>query len=149
MEPDRNNFHSPTILIVDDDSAIRTLIQAILSNEGYTTLCAQNGYEALELSRKHTGEIDLVISDLVMPRMNGAVLGEHLAAEHPATAILFISGYRDMVELPDHSEFLPKPFGADVLLCRVQQLLSPMLPPRITPKAETIRPEHHSKQKTG
>src|SRR5258708_4678032 len=106
MHPKPKTFDTLTILIVDDDSVIRALIQGILSNHGYKTLCAQDGLDALELSRKHIGKIDLVVSDLEMPRMNGAALAERIIAERPETPILFISGYRGAIELPDHGEFL-------------------------------------------
>ena len=149
MQPKRETFHSRTILIVDDDIVIRTLIQAILSNEGYATLCAQDGQEALELSRKHAGEINLVVSDVVMPRMSGAALAERLATERPQASILFISGYTDLAELPEDSEFLQKPFGLEVLLCRVRQLLRLTLPSRITPKADTNRLADVSMHKLG
>jgi len=132
MQPKPKTIDASTIVIVDDDSVIRALVQGILSNQGYTTLCAQDGLEALELSRKHNGKIDLVVSDLVMPRMNGAALAERIIAERPETPILFISGSRDAVELPDHGELLQKPFGVDVLLCRVQQLLRPLSTRQVT-----------------
>jgi two-component system cell cycle sensor histidine kinase/response regulator CckA len=116
-------FVSRTILIVDDESSIRLLVEAVLSNEGYTTLCAQDGLEALELSRKHHGPIDLLVSDIMMPRMDGTALGECLTRERPGTAILFMSGYCDVSKLPSKTRLLEKPFTMEALLCRIQELL--------------------------
>jgi CheY-like chemotaxis protein len=124
--------HSPrgaeTILIVEDEAAVRRMAARALAGQGYTILEAENGAEALELLARTTGPVDLVLTDVVMPRLNGRELGERLAAERPELPVLFMSGYTDDdivrrgMLYPD-SPFLQKPFMPADLSRKVREVL--------------------------
>ena len=84
-----------TILLVEDEDSVRKLVKRVLRKRGYTVLEARDGDEAFAVARNHTGHIDLVLTDLVMPRMSGRELAAELAKLRPAARILFMSGYTD------------------------------------------------------
>ena len=118
-----------TILVVDDDAALRTVAVRTLVATGYTVLCAADGEEALRVSASHAGEIDLVVTDVVMPRLNGKSLAAELAKTRPKTKILFMSGYTDDLivhhgVLDEGIQFLAKPFTATDLKEKVWEVLS-------------------------
>jgi PAS domain S-box-containing protein len=117
-----------TVLVAEDEDAIRLLIKSILSARGYTVLVARNGVEALDRLREPGGPIQLLLTDLVMPRMGGAELAEHVSRIHPATKVLFMSGYSEHPALPSiqlgpGAPFLAKPFRPDALLRKVREVL--------------------------
>ena len=118
-----------TILIVDDDGPIRRFIRSSLASQGFRLLKACNGHEALSLAEDHRGPIDLLITDVVMPRMTGFTLAEELVESHPETRVLFVSGYADQsmtvrVGLTEAGQaILPKPFKADELRQSVRRVL--------------------------
>ena len=119
---------SETILVVDDEMEVQALLQAALSSWGYTVLGVTSPSEAIHLAEHHPVPIDLLVTDMVMPEMNGAVLAERLVAMHPAMATLFMSGYGDYsAESIAHSRartgFLQKPFAPDVVARKVRDLL--------------------------
>jgi two-component system, cell cycle sensor histidine kinase and response regulator CckA len=114
----------PTVLIVDDDAIVRRVIQGHLSNAGYRIFEAEDGQEALEVLER-TGSVNLVIVDLVMPRLNGPTLVAELRRERPSQPVLLMSAYpaeREALEdeRPGHP-FLPKPFTRDQLLAKVAE----------------------------
>ena len=119
-----------TILLVEDEDAVRELSQLILADLGYQVLVAANGVEALALYQAPTTpKIDLLVTDVVMPQMGGRELAEKLRVLNPQLKILFISGYTaesDWVSraLTKQTHFLPKPFTAAVLGQKVHDLLS-------------------------
>ena len=84
-----------TILLVEDDPSIRHLIRRVLEGHGYQLIEARNGHEALGLAADHRGPIDLLLTDVMMPRMDGFTLGERLVESHPETRVLFLSGQAD------------------------------------------------------
>jgi two-component system, cell cycle sensor histidine kinase and response regulator CckA len=111
-----------TILLVEDDSSVRHLVETILSKAGcYTLLSAQNAREALKISGAHPGPIDLLLTDVTMPGMNGVTLCREIARDRPDTTLLLISGHADVdtADLP----LLRKPFTPELLLFRIRQLL--------------------------
>jgi CheY-like chemotaxis protein len=110
------------ILLVDDEPMIRNIARIVLEGEGYFTLSAADGQEALLLSRKFPGTIHLVLSDVTMPKMDGLELRDRLGQERRATRVLLMSGLQ--VELPAEQPFLQKPFTLDVLRERVREMLS-------------------------
>jgi signal transduction histidine kinase/ActR/RegA family two-component response regulator len=121
---------SETVLVVEDESAVRSFTRMVLERSGYEVLEAANGDEALVLSRKHLGDIQLLVTDMVMPGMGGRQVAEALESQRPAMKVLYLSGYTENtiaqrgalgVELP----FLQKPFTMDVLLRKVRQVLDP------------------------
>ncbi|SRR5258707_3077858 len=113
------------VLVVEDDRLNRNLICKVLRNEGHQIVEASDGAEALELL--YAQRFDLVITDFVMPRLNGLKLVEHLHLLQPRLPIIFITGYLSTVSgkaiLDNVAEFLPKPFELDVLRSTVQRLL--------------------------
>jgi CheY-like chemotaxis protein len=120
----------PTILLVEDDPMLRTLIRRMLEGAGYDLLVAPNGDTALTLARERPGAIDLLLTDVVMPRMNGFELSGHIVSAHPEVSVLFLSGYADEsnsvragLKTTRHA-FLLKPFTQDVLLGKIQEVLA-------------------------
>jgi two-component system, cell cycle sensor histidine kinase and response regulator CckA len=116
------------ILIVDDDSVVRALLQRVLTNAGYTVTTAAHGAEALEAVLGAGQTIDLAITDIRMPHMDGWELGRRLSHHRPGLPILYLSGFTS--ELSRFSPagtqaagFLSKPFDPDELLRRVALLL--------------------------
>jgi DNA-binding response OmpR family regulator len=124
--------HQPVILVADDAALIRNLVTLLLQHEGYFVLSAADGHEGLELSRNYPGPIDLLITDVQMPRMNGTDLCGHLLEERPGIKVLILSG-ADMNEIVSQNAnlpFLPKPFDGQTLKPRVRQILAaPVQPP--------------------
>jgi two-component system cell cycle sensor histidine kinase/response regulator CckA len=119
---------SETILLVEDDMLVRNLVRTVLGNEGYTVLEAAHGHAALELARQHTGSIDLLIADVVMPRMSGRELAEQLSQIRRQIKVLFVSGYTDDAivrhgVLAARVEFLAKPFSPMKLAAKVREVL--------------------------
>jgi PAS domain S-box-containing protein len=109
-----------TALVVEDDPVVRNMAARGLREAGYAVLEAVNGREALELTRAHTGRLDVVVTDIGMPEMDGHDLARCLSQERPDVPIVFISGYGD----PEPKvPFLRKPFSPDVLVRRVGQVL--------------------------
>jgi PAS domain S-box-containing protein len=116
---------SETILVVEDEEGIRDLLAEVLRLNGYTVMTARHGREALALAESHSGPIDLMITDLVMPQMGGRELAAAMKLARPETRILFISGYseRTTMPLPEGLDFMDKPFTPDALVRRLRQLL--------------------------
>jgi CheY-like chemotaxis protein len=117
-----------TVLVVEDEPGVRALVCRTLEREGCTVLAATDGEAALETALTHAGPIDLVVTDVVMPRLGGRELAARLIASRPGLRFLFISGYADDVRaLHDFDvpagAFLPKPFAPEQLVERVRALL--------------------------
>ena len=116
-----------TVLIVEDEEAVRLIISAVLRRQGYTVIETSSPVKALELFERHIEEIDLLLTDVVMPVMNGPALAQRLVAIRPALRVLFISGYTGLVSPEIHNPnvgFLSKPFQTAVLAARVREILS-------------------------
>ena len=118
---------SETILLVDDEEGVRKLVFAILKSHGYEVIEAANGSSALAAYEKNAHKIDLVLTDIVMPQMNGFELGQRLTDRKPELRILYMSGYRDnpigAQQGGRNGSFLHKPFTPDVLLSKVREVL--------------------------
>ena len=117
-----------TILVVEDEAAVRRMAGRALAAQGYAILEAENGAEALELLAHAQGPVDLVLTDVVMPIINGRELAERLAAERPGLPVLFMSGYTDddVVRrglLVPGAPFLQKPFVPGELSRKVREVL--------------------------
>ncbi|HWO88288.1 MAG TPA: ATP-binding protein [Gemmatimonadales bacterium] len=116
-----------TVMVVDDEYALRTVAQRLLGRAGYTVVLAEDGEQALELLRAR-GDVDLVISDVVMPRMGGVQLYRVLGAQGVSVPFLFVSGYgsdeiRDVAQLPANVPLISKPWTPQELLGAVAQAL--------------------------
>ena len=117
-----------TILVVEDDEAMRDVTRRVLAGAGYDVLTAANGAEGLRVSAQHAGEIQLLLTDVVMPQMSGRVFAEHLAKVRPGMKVLYMSGYTDNAivhhgVLDRGTQFLAKPFSQDDLLAKVRYVL--------------------------
>jgi two-component system cell cycle sensor histidine kinase/response regulator CckA len=119
---------SETVLVVEDEEIVRELVCDVLEEQGYHVLCAANGREALEMAKNFHGEIDLLITDVVMPQMNGQELAETLSYLRPEMKVLFVSGYSD-TDLGDHGmldpriELLQKPFAPHELSRKIREIM--------------------------
>jgi CheY-like chemotaxis protein len=116
------------VLLVEDDAAVRRVAEALLRRHGYVVTVAEDGAQALELLTTGTLPIDLLLTDVVMPRMNGRELVERARDFRPDLRVLFASGYTDDDMLrrgvaADRVDLLEKPFTAAELLARVRRAL--------------------------
>jgi two-component system, cell cycle sensor histidine kinase and response regulator CckA len=117
-----------TILLVEDEEGLRTLNARGLASRGYTVLEAANGVEAIEVIDGHQGKIDLVVSDVVMPEMDGPTLLKELRRRDPNVRIIFVSGYAEEAfekNLPEGGQFvfLPKPYTLKQLVAEVKKTM--------------------------
>jgi two-component system cell cycle sensor histidine kinase/response regulator CckA len=117
-----------TILLVEDETVVRHLVAEILETNGYTVLQAGDGPSALELLRRHSGTLDLLVTDVVMPGMSGPEVAQAVTSMRPGTQVLYTSGYTDSAighhgVLEPGIAFLQKPFSADDLNRKVRVLL--------------------------
>ncbi len=125
-----------TILLVEDESTVRTITERMLASTGHRVLAAGDAAEALALSARFSEPIDLLVTDVVMPGMDGPALAERLRQERPGLRTLFISGYAREHVIPSGSDgsyaFLAKPFTREVLVTQVTKLLAgaPLSPSR-------------------
>ena len=117
-----------TILVVEDEESVRVIIGALLRRHGYRVFEAATPHEACELFAAHRTDIDLLLSDVVMPEMNGPALAQRLVEEKPDLRVLFVSGYADGPSPIDcgnpNVSFLSKPFPASMLASKVRDVLS-------------------------
>jgi two-component system, cell cycle sensor histidine kinase and response regulator CckA len=121
-----------TVLLVEDELAVRQSTRQFLIRSGYTVLEASNGEQALRVSRGYCGTIHMMISDVVMPEMSGPILAEQLSAERPQMKTLFVSGYAENT-VQRHGEidlftFLQKPFGLTTLAQKAREILDAPAP---------------------
>jgi two-component system cell cycle sensor histidine kinase/response regulator CckA len=126
LPPERSG--TETLLIVENEGAIRNLLQMALRKSGYTVLVAESGREALEIVRAHADAIHLLITDVVMPDMSGPELVRQLATIRPETQTLFMSGYMDQALgehgiVPTNVNFIQKPFSPNVITQKVRHIL--------------------------
>jgi two-component system, cell cycle sensor histidine kinase and response regulator CckA len=120
---------SETILLVEDAEPLRMLAQLFLKENGYHVLTAADGAEAQQAASQHPGPIHMLLTDVVMPGINGRVLAERLAPQHPAMKVLYMSGYTDSFiaghgVLEEGIHLLHKPFTEEVLMRKIRELLN-------------------------
>jgi PAS domain S-box-containing protein len=120
---------SETILLVEDDDRVRALVSNMLRKNGYTVLLASAGDQALEIAARHRGRIHLLLTDIVMPGMNGRILSERLTSARPDTLVLYMSGYSDDAILRHGvrkaaAHFIQKPFSIDALTHKIREALN-------------------------
>jgi DNA-binding response OmpR family regulator len=126
-----------TVLVVENEAAIRSLVQLALERHGYVVLTAESGSAALRLAAGHRGPIDVLLTDVVMPDLHGPELARRLVAERPQLVMLFMSGYmddalgEDTSGLPVPVDFIQKPFSPSALAARVRELLDRRHGPRL------------------
>jgi DNA-binding response OmpR family regulator len=111
------------ILVAEDDVWLRNFLRTLLQKDGYDVLVAADGNEALELSRAHEGTINLLLTDVEMPQMDGVSAYRQISTERPSIKVLFMSGGTSLhLELPESLPLLSKPFQADILLARLKDI---------------------------
>ena len=119
---------SETILLVEDEPAILNMTTTMLQRQGYTVLAARSPGEAVHLARTHTGAIHLLMTDVIMPEMNGRDLAGNLQAVNSSLKCLFMSGYTSNViayhgVLDEGVNFIQKPFSKQQLAAKVREVL--------------------------
>jgi signal transduction histidine kinase len=128
-ESEGNLEGSEKILLVEDEETVRRLTQTILEREGYGVVAAANGKDALDLDQKELEDVSVLVTDVVMPGMNGRVLAQKLQERFPELKVLFLSGYSEEVtgiesEGDQAGEFLQKPFSRIDLLQKLRRMLT-------------------------
>jgi CheY-like chemotaxis protein len=117
-----------TVLVADDETGVRKLVARILRTRGYSVLEAASGAEALVVARAWHGRIHLLVTDVVMPEMNGWELATRLLSERPGLETLYMSGYAENAVAHEggvdkKAHFLQKPFAAAALVQKIRELL--------------------------
>ena len=114
------------ILVAEDEVVVRNIVCLLLHQEGYQVLSAADGKEALELARQYQGNIDLLLSDIKMPQMDGISLAGHVISERPGIRVLLMSGQvsDEIREKNIRLPFLRKPFVSSVLRNKVRDVLN-------------------------
>jgi PAS domain S-box-containing protein len=122
-----SNRGTETVLVVEDEAAVRNLVRTVLGRKGYAVLAAQDGAAALDLLEKHTGVIHVLLTDVVMPGMNGRDLAARVRAHRPTIKVVFMSGYTADVPTElgteDGTAFLSKPFNERALAAKLREVL--------------------------
>jgi CheY-like chemotaxis protein len=141
---------SETILLVEDETSLRTLTRNLLELSGYTVLEANNGSEAMTISQQHSGVLQLLLTDVVMPGMSGRVLAGQVVEQRPLIKVVYMSGYTGQAvgahgALEEGSFFLQKPFSRDGLVSKVRQALDSGPAKRLEEGATVL----HLNQKSG
>jgi CheY-like chemotaxis protein/two-component sensor histidine kinase len=119
-----------TVVLAEDEDALRVLIARVLAGSGYRVISGRNGAEALEAAHASGGRVDLLLTDVVMPRMNGTDLAAKLASEQPGVKVLFMTGHTEDGTLlgrfeAGDAEIIQKPFTSEALLGQLRRLLGP------------------------
>jgi CheY-like chemotaxis protein len=119
-----------TVVLAEDEDALRVLLARVLAGSGYRVISGRNGAEALEAAHATGGRVDLVLTDVVMPRMNGTDLVARLASEQPDVKVLYMTGHTEDATLLGRfesggAEIIQKPFTSEALLGQLRRLLGP------------------------
>jgi PAS domain S-box-containing protein len=127
-EPAGRTGGSETILLVEDEGTVRSVAARVLQNQGYRVLASSNGQEALSLLEQVEGNIDLILTDVVMPDMGGLELAARLQSRWPGLKVVYMSGYAEGDKLQPgvydyQRSFLQKPFSAESLMLKVREVL--------------------------
>jgi PAS domain S-box-containing protein len=116
------------VLLAEDDASVRRLVVAELTKRGFTVIEAEDGRAALEIFRREHDRIDILVSDVVMPHLNGAELGKEVERLRPGTRVLFVSGHPERsgqgLDPAGVTNLLMKPFTADTLASRIKELMA-------------------------
>ena len=125
---ERSTPPSGTVLLAEDEPTVRLLMKRVLQRAGFAVLVASDGEEALDLSREYAGQIDILVTDVIMPGMGGGELSRRMRQERPGLRVLHVSGYtagalRQNEALEDGAAFLQKPFTPRALVSRVLEVM--------------------------
>ena len=130
IEVNKDLYGNETVLLVEDDKEVRNLVSFILNKYGYDVIVASTPLDAVEKVSRLSGSLHLLLTDVIMPEMNGRELYEHLKSQFPLLKVLFMSGYTENV-ISDHGvlkkevNFLPKPFSVKQVAAAVRDVLGP------------------------
>ena len=121
--------HGETVLVAEDDDAVRAVVCGTLKRNGYAVLEARNGIEAVAMVHKHAGAIRCLLTDMVMPGLSGPDVAAAAREGQPGVRVLFMSGYadRDLIlqgRMTAHDAYLAKPFASETLLAKLRAILS-------------------------
>lgn len=127
-----------TILLVEDEECVRNVTREVLESDGYRVLEAEDAIDGIRLCELHRGSVDLVLTDVVMPGMNGREMAKRLVDRHPQVKVVFMSGYTDNPVLRNafadyNTVYLQKPFTVQVLRSKVREVLQSRTAPDISP----------------
>jgi CheY-like chemotaxis protein len=128
LQPVEKSDNFETVLVVEDEDIVRELVCEVLEHQGYNVLCARDGIEALNMAEDYDSEIHLLVTDVIMPHMNGHELAHKLTALRPDMKVLYVSGYSDN-DIGDHGtldprfELLQKPFTPQVLARKIRDVI--------------------------
>jgi two-component system, cell cycle sensor histidine kinase and response regulator CckA len=116
---------SETILFVEDEAFVRDVTREVLSSAGYRVLAARNASEALNVYASHSDEVNLLLTDMILPGESGRALAEKLRSRNQGLRVLFVTGYTEQVAMSGENEmeFLAKPFSTSALLMKIRQVL--------------------------
>jgi len=119
----------PTILVVEDNPTILNMLASVLDREGFAVLTAECAATALSLSPSKLAQVDVLVTDVIMPGMDGPTLARRLKSENPSLSVLLISGYcaPEQLEMGRSFHFLPKPFSVKLFLRVIRRLATPAL----------------------
>ncbi len=117
-----------TILLAEDAEIVREMVEEILKNDGYEVFSYPDGQEAFSFFKENASRLDLVVTDIVMPRMNGKELAQQCRRERPDVGVLYMSGYLDSQlnteeDLAGNTDFIAKPFRPAELLQKIEELI--------------------------
>ncbi len=112
-----------TILLVEDEDGVRRVLETMLKRHGYQVLSSASAADAMAVAERHAGEIDLLITDIVMPGMSGRKMAERMMAQRPQMRVLFVSGYGEPIEPHGKTAFLQKPFTTEELALKIREVL--------------------------
>jgi response regulator RpfG family c-di-GMP phosphodiesterase len=136
-----------TILLVEDENTLRSITRQYLTKQGYTVLEANNGVTAMQLSATQPGPIHLLLTDVIMPGMNGRELADRLTSVRPETRVLYMSGYTENAighngVLDAGTNLLQKPFTLPALNSKVREVLDTALPQEVFMSARSFSQPH-------
>jgi len=122
---DAKESKNKTILVVDDDAIVLDIVEAFVEQQGHKVLCAQCGHEALKLANEHNGKLDLLLTDVIMPNMNGMDLAKTMVRNNPDLKVIFMSGcLQPAIDSPN--AFIQKPFSHKTLTNHIKKAFSEM-----------------------
>jgi DNA-binding NtrC family response regulator len=124
--PARHGGRPATILLVEDEREVRTLVSDVLSGRGYRVITTSGPVEALRVARESLDEIDLLVTDVVMPDMSGLALAERILSDRPEMKVLYMTGYSNEVVMAHgtpHGSLIEKPFTPRQIAARVGEIL--------------------------
>jgi CheY-like chemotaxis protein len=119
---------SETVLLAEDQHSIRKVIRELLESKGYNVIEARDRQDALDIAERYPGQIDVLVTDIVMPQLRGTELARLISKSHPAAVVIFISGYSEeaLVEtglLGQNETLIQKPFDPETLAMKIRELL--------------------------